>query len=127
MRRGDSEPRDEQVPRNKPDAAAPYDNNAIYPIPSAVLRDRVMKHGPDGQDVLLRPGLHSHDDPRARRGSPSRDRRGGRMGRGRNFRDRYRDDRPRHERRDDRDRNGARKSRCRDYDGMLFPLNKLSE
>ena len=35
-------------------------------------------------------------------------------------RDRYRDDRLRHERRDDRERGMGRKSRCRDYDGMFF-------
>ena len=108
IRREDSEPRED--PRN--------DNNAVYPIPSALHRDRGVKHGPDGQDVLLRPSFHPHDDRRGRRGSPPRDHRGGRMGRGR-IRDRYRDDRLRHERRDERDRGGARKSRCRDYDGMF--------
>lgn len=118
LRRGDSEPRDDQVPRIKPDVP-PFDN-ATYPIPSAMHRGRGIKQGPDGQD--LRPGLHSHDDSRGRRGSPLRDRRGGRMGRGRIFRDRdrLRDDRPRHDRRDDRERPGARKSRCRDYDEKGF-------
>ena len=115
IRREDSEPRED--PRN---------DNAVYPIPSALHRDRGVKHGPDGQDVLLRPGFHPHDDRRGRRGSPQRDHRGGRMGRGR-IRDRYRDDRPRHERRDERDRGGARKSRCRDYDGMFCFLNMLND
>lgn len=108
MRRGDSEPREDS--RN---------DNVVYPIPSAVHRERAIKHGPDGSDVLSCPGMHPYDDRRGRR-SPLRDPRGGRMGRGRNIRDRYRDDRARHERRDDRGRGGARKSRCRDYDEKGF-------
>ena len=115
MRRGDSEPRDDHpAARNKPDTA-PFDN-ATYPIPSAMLRDRGNKYL-DGQEGRSG-GMNSHDDPRGRRGSPSWDRRGGRMGRGRSFRERYRDDRPRHGGRDERERSGVRKSRCRDYDGM---------
>lgn len=95
MRRGDSEPRDE---------------NVTYPIPSAMQqRDRGMKYQ-DSQESW-------NEDSRGRRGSPSWDRRGGRMGRGRIYRDRFRDDRPRHGGRDERERSGGRKSRCRDYDG----------
>ena len=118
MQHGDSEPRDEQGSRNKSDALH-YDN-ATYPIPSAMHRERSNKHL-DGQDGLMRPGfMNSHDDPRARRGSPSWDRRGGRMGRGRHRDDRYRDDRLRHGR-EERERIGSRiKSRCRDYDGTDY-------
>lgn len=94
-------------------------NVNVYPIPSSVHRERGIKHGPEGGDAVLRPGMHPHDDRRGRRGSPLRDHRGGRMGRERMVRDRYRDDRMRHDRRDDRERPGARKSRCRDYDGTL--------
>lgn len=94
-------------------------NVNVYPIPSSVHRERGIKHGPEGGDAVLRPGMHPHDDRRGRRGSPLRDHRGGRMGRERMMRDRFRDDRMRHDRRDDRERTGARKSRCRDYDGML--------
>ena len=111
IRRGDFEPREDS--RN---------DNVVYPIPSAVHRERGIKQGPDCSDVLSRPVMHPYDDRRGRR-SPLRDHRGGRMGRGRNIRDRYRDDRARHERRDDRERGGARKSRCRDYDGMLCLVN----
>lgn len=101
MRRADSEPRD--------------NDNATFPIPSAMLRDRGNKFM-DSQEGRSG-GMNSHEDSRARRGSPSWDRRGGRMGRGRPFRDRYRDDRLRHNVRDERERGGPRKSRCRDYDG----------
>lgn len=94
--------------------------NVIYPIPSSVHRERVLKHGPDGGDSVLRPGMLPHDDRRGRRGSPLRDHRGGRMGRDRIVRDRFRDDRMRHDRRDDRERGGVRKSRCRDYDEKGF-------
>lgn len=126
MRRGDSEPRDDQAPRNKPDVV-PFDSNATYPIPSAMLRDRGSKY-PDSQEGLLRSGgMNSHDASRGiRRGSPSWDRRGGRMGRGRNFHGRYRDDRPRHVEREERERGGARKSRCRDYDGMYVQWSMLA-
>ncbi|KAK2552578.1 RNA-binding protein 26 [Acropora cervicornis] len=95
-------------------------NVNVYPIPSSVHRERGIKHGPEGGDAVLRPGMHPHDDRRGRRGSPLRDHRGGRMGRERMVRDRYRDDRMRHDRRDDRERTGARKSRCRDYDEKGF-------
>ena len=116
MRRGDSEPRDDhQAVRNKSDGV-PFDSSVTYPIPSAVQRDRSSKYL-DGQEGWSG-GMNSHDDSRGRRGSPSWDRRGGRMGRGRSFRDRYRDDRPRHSGRDERERSGIRKSRCRDYDGV---------
>lgn len=117
IRRGDSEPRDDhQAARNKPDGM-PFDN-ATYPIPSATLRDRGNKYL-DGQEGRSG-GMNPHEDSRGRRGSPSWDRRGGRMGRGRSYRhgDRFRDDRPRHGGRDERERSGVRKSRCRDYDGM---------
>ena len=117
VRRGDSEPRDDQAPKNRPDSA-PFDN-VTYPIPSSLHRDRGNRYGQDAQD--LRMGMHPHEDSRGRHGSPTRDRRGGRM---RNFhdrdRDRYKDDRLRRERRDDRERGMGRKSRCRDYDGMFF-------
>ena len=116
VRRGDSEPRDDQAPKNRPDSV-PFDN-VTYPIPSSLHRDRGNRYGQDAQD--LRMGMHPHEDSRGRHGSPTRDRRGGRM---RNFhdrdRDRYRDDRLRRERRDDRERGMGRKSRCRDYDGMF--------
>lgn len=105
MRRGDSEPREDS--RN---------DNVTYPIPSAMTRDRGIKHQDD-----MRPGMYPHDDRRGRRGSPLRDHR-----RGRGYRDRYRDDRPRHERREDRERMGSRRARCRDYDGMLCDPNKLN-
>lgn len=95
-------------------------NVNVYPIPSSVHRERGIKHGPEGGDAVLRPGMHPHDDRRGRRGSPLRDHRGGRMGRERMIRDRFRDDRMRHDRRDDRERTGARKSRCRDYDEKGF-------
>ncbi|KAL9973174.1 hypothetical protein ACROYT_G019591 [Oculina patagonica] len=118
MRRGDSEPRDDHpAARNKPDAA-PFDN-VTYPIPSAMHRERGNKYM-DGQEGRSG-GMNSHDDSRGRRGSPSWDRRGGRMGRGRSYRDRYRDERPRHGGRDERERSGVRiKSRCRDYDEKGF-------
>lgn len=99
MRRGDSEPREDS--RN---------DNVTYPIPSAMTRDRGIKHQDD-----MRPGMYPHDDRRGRRGSPLRDHR-----RGRGYRDRYRDDRPRHERREDRERMGSRRARCRDYDEKGF-------
>ena len=124
VRRGDSEPRDDQAPKNRPDSA-PFDN-VTYPIPSSLHRDRGNRYGQDAQD--LRMGMHPHEDSRGRHGSPTRDRRGGRM---RNFhdrdRDRYRDDRLRRERRDDRERGMGRKSRCRDYDGMFFFLSESTE
>ena len=115
IRHGDSESHDDQGSRSKSDGAH-YDN-ATYPIPSAMHRERSNKHL-DGQDGLMQSGfMNSHDDSRGRRGSPSWDRRGGRMGRGRYRDNRFRDDRLRHGR-EERERSGSRKSRCRDYDGM---------
>lgn len=114
-------PKEEAGMMRRADISEPSDNdNATYPIPSAMLRDRGNKYM-DSQDRRSG-GMNPHDDSRGRRGSPSWDRRGGRMGRGRPFRDRYRDDRLRHGARDERERGVARKSRCQDYDGMYKKL-----
>ena len=49
VRRGDSEPRDDQAPKNRPDSA-PFDN-VTYPIPSSLHRDRGNRYGQDAQDL----------------------------------------------------------------------------
>ena len=65
VRRGDSEPRDDQAPKNRPDSA-PFDN-VTYRIPSSLHHDRGNRYSQDAQD--LRMGIHPHEDSRGRHGS----------------------------------------------------------
>lgn len=104
--------RDEQGSRNQGETGGHLEA-VVYPIPSSANRDRSNRHQ-DGRDFGLH-GPNSHEDSRGRRRSPSWDRRG----KGRNYRDRFRDGAPRHGDRGIRE-GRMRRERCRDYDGKLF-------
>ena len=115
--RADSQTKVEPTQRNKSDLGSHDD--VTYPIPSAMHRDRRAPHLENQEGSSRAFGANSQEESIGRHVSPPWDRRGDRTGRGRSYQDRYRDDRSRHNVRDDRERGGTRRSRCRDYDGMV--------